>query len=255
MNYAQAKEYIAKGKNPKGRTIYGKVATELHYIDDTEAIGLKYHQTDVVTFYPDNTIVLNTGGWHTVTTKARINEYLPNGFYLYQDKGIWYVSYGSPYGNDNNKKIYGFAEGMKINLNTGKVEGAQSVKEMKATVKLRKDVNKYCKAFIEELFKGNVKAPSNGDCWDCLLESENGKTLGQLSGSDHIKQHIKEKYYVPSLLARAVEDDNAPVSKIALNQLGYLWGMHDQNADGFNDVARDHLRSALKKYILHELGI
>ena len=44
---------------------------------DADTIGIVLHHTYVVTYYADGRIVLRTGGWHTTTTKARINEFSP----------------------------------------------------------------------------------------------------------------------------------------------------------------------------------
>lgn len=39
-------------------------------------IALKLHATDVVTFTADGRIILNSGGWQTVTTQSRLNHVL-----------------------------------------------------------------------------------------------------------------------------------------------------------------------------------
>jgi len=57
---------------------------------DTE-IAIMLHATDVVTYKQSGEVVLNSGGWHTVTTKDRISEYIPNSYQVGQEKGIWYV--------------------------------------------------------------------------------------------------------------------------------------------------------------------
>lgn len=56
-------------------------------------IALRLHETDIIEFYEDCTAVYS-GGWRTVTTKARINEYLPAGG-IYQKAGVWYWSVGA----------------------------------------------------------------------------------------------------------------------------------------------------------------
>ena len=56
-------------------------------------IRVRYHSTDVVTF-DDATITLRTGGWKTVTTKARMNQTSNEyglGFLVYQEKFLWFV--------------------------------------------------------------------------------------------------------------------------------------------------------------------
>ena len=65
----------------------GNNTFEVVYKDGTRAIRL--HKTDVVTFSA-NRYMLNTGGWQTVTTKDRINKYIPEG-YVSQTNFEWSV--------------------------------------------------------------------------------------------------------------------------------------------------------------------
>ncbi|KKM66060.1 hypothetical protein LCGC14_1484950 [marine sediment metagenome] len=54
---------------------------------------VRYHDTDVVVF-DDETIMLNTGGWRTVTTKTRMNQTANQydlGFSVYQKNFEWFV--------------------------------------------------------------------------------------------------------------------------------------------------------------------
>jgi hypothetical protein len=54
-----------------------------------------YHGTDVVT-WDNDTITLNTGGWFTVTTKARMNQTASQfnlGFTVYQKARVWYINF------------------------------------------------------------------------------------------------------------------------------------------------------------------
>jgi len=41
-------------------------------------IALRLYDTDIITYYPDH-FVLNTGGWNTMTTRSRMNEFIPVG--------------------------------------------------------------------------------------------------------------------------------------------------------------------------------
>jgi hypothetical protein len=50
-------------------------ATKMHYDQETGGMAIRYHSTDVVTFYPQY-VKLDTGGWSTMTTHARMREYL-----------------------------------------------------------------------------------------------------------------------------------------------------------------------------------
>ena len=56
-----------------GGRVYRKVAHNTFLMRrDAGAIAVRYHHTDVVTFYSDGRTVLDTGGWDTNTTRERI---------------------------------------------------------------------------------------------------------------------------------------------------------------------------------------
>jgi hypothetical protein len=57
-------------------------------------VSVKYHGTTVVCVNADGSIILNTGGWKTSTTKKRMNQAASQfglGFYVWQDKGEWFA--------------------------------------------------------------------------------------------------------------------------------------------------------------------
>ena len=62
-------------------------------IRDDDGYGIRLHDTEVVIHYKDR-IVLDSGGYKTVTTKARMNEYTP--FNVIQKQKVWYVD-GIPF--------------------------------------------------------------------------------------------------------------------------------------------------------------
>ncbi len=84
MTYREAVEKL-KGKTQR------KIGNNTWLIDRGGSIAVKLHQTDVVTFYPCGSVKLDSGGWRTVTTKARINEYAEE-VRVYQKKHQWYVA-------------------------------------------------------------------------------------------------------------------------------------------------------------------
>lgn len=60
-----------------------------------ESLVVTLHSTDVVVVDTD-TITLNTNGWKSATTKARMNQASNQyglGFAVYQDKGEWFVRF------------------------------------------------------------------------------------------------------------------------------------------------------------------
>ena len=57
-------------------------------------IVLRLHCTHVVTFRPDGSIVLNSGGWHTVTTKDRLSRVArAHGWSVYAKAREWFVGH------------------------------------------------------------------------------------------------------------------------------------------------------------------
>ncbi len=69
--------------------------TTIH-TDKAGETRVMYYKTAIVTFN-DETIILNTGGWWTRSTKARMNKlswYFKLGFRVFQKEGVWFVEYG-----------------------------------------------------------------------------------------------------------------------------------------------------------------
>lgn len=71
--------------------------------------AIRFHYTDVVEIHPDGMYVLNSGGWKTKTTLARITEYAPSR--VSQRNGEWHVY---PFGWDGAR--FAFTEGMKVDI-------------------------------------------------------------------------------------------------------------------------------------------
>ncbi len=59
---------------------------------EPEFFEITLHSTTVFMFYRDGSFELNSGGWKTVTTKERLNRYLPDGWRVYQLKFEWWLA-------------------------------------------------------------------------------------------------------------------------------------------------------------------
>ena len=71
----------------------GKTATVISTEPDG-TIRVFYHTTDVVTIHPDKRVTLNSGGWWTNTTKARMNQAARQfslNYSVFQRKYKWFV--------------------------------------------------------------------------------------------------------------------------------------------------------------------
>ena len=79
--------------------------TSIYHTDYGDTV-VQYPNTQVVRFNADE-IVLDSGGWQTVTTKLRMNQASNQfrlGFYVHQRQHDWFVT--------NSNRTYDFNDGM-----------------------------------------------------------------------------------------------------------------------------------------------
>lgn len=240
-NYDNLYKFITAGRSKNSRTLENNTTARL----DNEHIIIKFHNTDIMEIFPDNTTILNSGGYKTHTTKDRINKYLPEGFVLYQEKGLWFISYKW-------QQTYLFADGMIINPDLTVTGSGVNQKEL---LKLRSDIRKYAKGFITALLAGKVKKPYAGDCFYCHMRGvESHKPLGEITkDTKHLLSHFDKKYFVGSLLYRAVE--LYPVSIAGQSVLYDLWENNTAPDKWFMDIAREQLYKSLVKYLSAQFGL
>lgn len=218
-------------------------------VEYTRANGdrvIRLHHTDIVTVKANGDIVLDSGGWRTPTTKDRMNDARGlHPWWVYQSAKIWYLT------NGDKSKSYVFIDGITIHAD-GTVTGAGP--DPKKLGILDKKILAYVKGYMAALDAGKVPAPSNGDCWYCLMRTvEDNKPLGESFKSvDHIESHFKEKYYVPSLVTRAIEV--FPVPQAAKWYLGGLWGGGEEMT-WRKDIAVRQIGTSLWRYLRRQFGL
>lgn len=233
MNYKNAIELL-NGKNRK------KLEFQTYLEKRGENVAVLLHETDVILFYPDDKIVLNSGGWKTKMTKDRINNYSPVS--ISQKNGIWYVIH-------NGKEVI-FKDG--ITIDGEKITGDGGTNN-KILLKTKKEAQKYINNFIEKFKNSEIKIPSRGDCWYCSLkEVESHKPLGDVISDNHILEHIREKYYVPSLFLNAMNENKNQLSIIAQDSIA-RWLNNDLTGNGI--LIESQLKRALKLYIFKRIGL
>lgn len=207
---------------------------------------IRLHLTDIITRQTNGDIILNSGGWKTVTTKDRLNSYLqPLGFYISQRNSVWYIK------KDGKDTDYIFNDGMII-TNNGGIKNA-TIKNEKKTENLKKKVNEYVKNYVNLLVNRKLPLPTNGDCWYCLMKTEDGRTLGDISSSDHMFEHLKEKYYVPSILANAAEEFG--MSQVSRHIIGYWWKFNNDRYEHYEDYTKKQVTKILRRYIYRRVGL
>lgn len=201
----QWRAFIDAGRSKQMRTAANNTTV---YREDGGAIGIKLHATTIVRINTDDTMVLNSGGWLSSTTKERINRYSSAG--ISQRNGVWYMRDGSL-----------FYDGMVIGSG-GTPTKPQMPTQYEAKLKaIKKDAKEYAHGFVAALKAGTVGMPSGGDCWYCsMFENTRGGATTMNVGVDHIREHIKEKYYVPSLLVNAGRAAGYRDDQIGLTGIG-----------------------------------
>lgn len=264
MNYQEASALLQRGRGGK-EWERRKLAnnTYLERVPGGAAIGVRLHSTYVVTLAPDGSVTLNSGGWLTLTTKDRINSYLPYGWGLYQDEKVWYLYppaarssgvAGDYWGSRKERRLV-FADGMTI-FPDGRVTGAGEAPDPK----LLRQINNFARAYADNFIAGKVPKPSGGDCWGCLFEKDlrNGQNLG----TDHLLSHMGkgERYYVPSMLNNAHREFPGHFPPVVKWVVAAYWqeGMTPEEVKAkhghYVEFARLQIRKTIRWYLLRAFG-
>lgn len=195
---------------------------------DGDRIAIRLYATDILTFFADGSITVSSGGWRTVTTKARLNAFLPSSNQLYQRSGVWFWTDGRE-----------FCDGDTL-LADGSLQTHAKPGDAKAT---QKCIATYAKLCADAL---PLDKPSLGDCFYCYMQTEGGEPLGDAAKSvEHLLSHMGEGYVVPSLVSRALtEAGNGPATKAA------AFGEFDY----YLEIARRQVTRAVKRYLRLRLG-
>jgi uncharacterized protein YodC (DUF2158 family) len=215
----ESKSKIMAGIDAVSSKVVGNNTVE--WIDGEGNKHIRLHHTDIVIIGKNGDFTLNSGGWKTVTTKERINEYMPTGSII-QEKSIWYYSYG-----ENRSPFF---DGMLIH-GDGRPDriGKDPTKEYaKIKARVKKFVN-----MLDTLKE--IPIPSPGDCWFCHLIDEKGNAWGDKDIS-HLEAHIKEKYLHGSLIWNALKESGYPHPEIIIQM-----------------KLKDDIKRALRKYLLKRL--
>lgn len=205
---------------------------------------IRLHSTDIVRKLSDGSVILNSGGWRTGTTKNRMNNHLPGGVRLYADKGQWWLSTGA-WNADKTTRVAYF-DGVRVPqcFSDPKLQ-ATGERRADADRVLRKKIKLFC-AKLDEL--AELPAPDNGDCWFCLMrEEKTGKPLGEVTGDNsHMLAHVEESYLHGSLILNAL-------IWAGYKNPGFIWQM--DNADRKRGRKPDLVKRALRRYLLRQLGL
>lgn len=240
---AMASDYAYQDSKLGGRD-RRKVGCNTYLERDGDTIRLLYHATYVLTWYPNGAVEYNDGGWRTVTTKLRFNDHGP--LHIWSERGVW------KFAGQGVEGIY--ETGMIFNTQTGEIIGAAEPEAVDERKKERKAINAFAKAYMDALEAGDVPKPGLGDCMFCGVFHE-AATNWPDDPEHHIRHHIEEQYYVPSLLANAMRA--VPTSQVEKWWVGSFWddeATEEQRQQCRRFAMRKPVEKALRNYILRQLG-
>lgn len=124
-SYGDAKDLFKKvrnveaGKPLQNHTRLHKFAYCGKHWSPDSVFAVRYHNTNVVMYYADGVVELNSGGYRTPSTRDRINSNVPSGVGISQVEGEWEITiqrfWQSPDGGRYLKYFeYSFDDGMLI---------------------------------------------------------------------------------------------------------------------------------------------
>ncbi len=190
-------------------------------------VFIRLHDTDIISYIGNREIILSSGGWKTMTTKDRLNKFVRKGVMIYSDKGLWYIM--DKYGNKSE-----FYDGIALTT-SWKIKNKRQVSNK--TKRIIKMIKEYSDR-VGELEK--LPMPSGGDCWHCSMFTDDGRTLGEISRSDHIFEHIRTKYIHGSIIVNAMR-----------------WaGYRDEGISmAFNGFGNWRIKGVMRRYLRKQFGL
>ena len=303
-NYKEAREYLDKGKNRK-KTMERPIAhnTRIEQLD-SGTIGIKFHNTFIIKYYSNelhgvkihdgDTIQLNTDGWKTVTTRERMNRFCP--LHVWTDKGVMYISASNWYRIHENKrngiesKVYHFRDRMffqpdgtvwvKVNSEPVELKPYSKKDEQRKRKQLSK-IDTFIRNYLNKLTNGKMNQPGNGDCFICQAESNPNSTIeigtltkedGYVPGifnPDHLLNHIREKYYVPSLMFAVLRSEcydsedsmwgnpkmTGGLAQMDKHNISCWFNPNAEHKPMANDLTVRRVKKLMKQYFIKRLGI
>jgi hypothetical protein len=229
QSFSDCTELVAASRNKKSKPIANNTWVEAR---DLTHYAVRLHATDVVTYLANGNIVLDTGGWLTVTTKERISRFSPFG--ISSHKGQWRVAYKlterhfaatewSPAHSivvPDYENSVPYADGITFaRQDDGSYEPVEGTfpdtrveeEQARARKEIDRDLKKYKPAIKVAVAKWQAElrehngVRTGGDCFYCqgiVTDLHSGNVSDT---NDHLWQHLREGYVPFALVANAYE--------------------------------------------------
>lgn len=209
------------GFTPDKKTARQIARNTLDYTAPDGTRRVRLHDTDVVTFAPNGTITLDTGGWQTVTSKDRMNLVLPDGWSVYAHRG-WFVR--TPAGD------FSYADGVKFKPDGTPANPARIAAEEK---RVKRD-KALTAAFIKHAKAEGWGDPA-GDPW-CFSPDVGRETM---------IDWLRSKYFTARMMMLALQH-------AGFSEMGVSMYMSDMARAG--NKPSTYMAGKLRKYIYSQLG-
>lgn len=196
--HSYLKDELLTARDPDKGKPWGRGNHTRLFAQPGDVIAVLLHGHQIATVRPDSSVILDSCGWKTVTTRDRINEVIGRiGWRLASDKRVWYVwrNAGRGWFEDWKNVRLPFEDGC-ILYPDGAAERLASQSDLDKLAKSRSKIKAYAKEYVRRLDAGEIK-PSAGDCLYC--------SFGKMDG--HLSSHVDESYYTGNLLANVANDD------------------------------------------------
>jgi len=190
----------------------------VQWLDKDNVEHIRFHFTDVI-INDGKKIILNSNGHKTKTTRERLNDFQPV-VNISQKNSVWYC-------NTIHHKDVIFYDGITFD-----VEGHLLSENKENLEKEYKDLNKKIKTYCDGLKAlEELPKPSTGDCFYCQFDPNFGK-----HNIDHLLSHLEEKYFMGSLIVKALTE-----SGYRKDQIAYVWGIRDIVVRSVRSYFKKHL--------------
>ena len=94
-SFNDAVQYIEKRTSPrngnKPKLMHNTFGRIWYEDGKPQRVDIMLHWTVIYSIDKNTAITLNSGGWHSVTTKDRMNRFLPYGWRVFQRDFQWFV--------------------------------------------------------------------------------------------------------------------------------------------------------------------
>lgn len=166
-----------------------------------------YHKTRILVCTYDNQlqrrpllfVTIDTGGFNTVTTRDRLNRFLPSGWHVFTDSGVMFVRTPSGTFPNVDGARYDGATGLPCEPDLHKDSTAE-------TLILKRKIDKFCRALESNPFP----TPSAGDPWcNMFPDGWNPRTMNRETLLDWLDSCYINGSFVAAAMRRKGWTDTA----------------------------------------------